>query len=74
MIDLAVRETLLSAEALADMLSLSKRQIFRLNVSGKIPSPVRIGGSVRWRKSDIENWLDLDCCDRETFELHKEIK
>ena len=74
MIDLAVRETLLSAEALADMLSLSKRQIFRLNVSGKIPAPVRIGGSVRWRRSDIENWLGLDCCDRETFELHKELK
>ena len=39
---------LLSAKALGDMLSLSKRQIFRLNSCGKLPKPLRIGGSVRW--------------------------
>ena len=52
---------LLSASAVGEMLSLSKRQIFRLNSSGKIPKPVRIGGSVRWQVSDIEQWIEWNC-------------
>ena len=60
-------ETLLNAEALGKMLRLSKRQIFRLDSCGKIPAPVRIGGSVRWVNSTIQNWLDIGCPDRETF-------
>ena len=49
-------------------LSLSKRQIFRLNSFGKIPAPVKIGGSFRWRLSDVELWLSMNCPDRKTFE------
>ena len=52
-------EKLLTARAVGEMLSLSKRQIFRLNSCGKIPAPIRIGGSVRWRRSDIEQWLKI---------------
>jgi len=62
---------LLSAADCARMCHISKRQWFRLNSSGKIPAPVRIGGSVRWRQSDIEHWLDLCCPDRQTFETVK---
>lgn len=64
-------ERLLTAAAVADMLDLSKRQIFRLNSSGKIPGPVRIGGSVRWRQSEIEAWLAADAPDRETWNSMK---
>ena len=71
MSDTVTRETLLTAAAVGEMLSLSKRQIFRLNSSGKIPAPVRIGGSVRWRQSDIERWVGLECPDRKTFEIMK---
>lgn len=59
---------LLSAKELAKVLSLSKRQIFRLNSSGKLPAPVRIGGSVRWAESTIAKWLAAGAPDRKTFE------
>jgi predicted DNA-binding transcriptional regulator AlpA len=38
---------LLTAKALGQMLSLSRRQVFRLHSCGKIPAPIRIGGAVR---------------------------
>ena len=51
---------------------LSERTLWRLNDSGKIPAPIRIGRSVKWRKSDILKWIELDCPDRATFEAKKE--
>lgn len=65
---------LLTAKALGEMLSLSKRQIFRLNSCGKIPAPIRIGGSVRWAQSTISNWLATGAPDRKTFERIKRTK
>jgi prophage regulatory protein len=61
-------EKLLTAKALGQILNLSKRQIFRLNSSGKIPAPLRIGGSVRWANSTIQSWIDMGCPDRQVFE------
>ncbi len=62
---------LLSAKQLGALLALSKRQVFRLNACGKIPKPILIGGSLRWRQSDIELWQSMDCPDRATFEADK---
>lgn len=62
---------LLSANTLGDMLSLSKRQIFRLNSCGKLPVPIRIGGSVRWAEATIAEWLAVGAPDRRTFEAMK---
>ncbi len=59
---------LLSAKTLGQMLSLSKRQIFRLSSCGKLPKPVRIGGSVRWSAEDISAWLAAGAPDRRTWE------
>ena len=59
---------LLTAQTLGQMLSLSKRQIFRLNSCSKIPAPLRIGGSVRWAESAIAKWLQSGAPDRKTFE------
>ncbi len=58
----------INAKAFGQRLALSKRQIFRLNSCGKIPAPVKIGGSVRWKISDVELWLEWNCPDRRTFE------
>lgn len=62
------QDRLLSAEAVGKMLSLSRRQIFRLNSSGKIPAPIRIGGAVRWSAAEISAWLAAGAPDRKTFE------
>jgi predicted DNA-binding transcriptional regulator AlpA len=51
---------LLAAKIVGEMLSLSKRQIFRLKSCGKIPPPLRIGGAVRWRESDIDLFIRCD--------------
>lgn len=59
---------LLSARALGQILSLSKRQIFRLNSCGKLPEPLRIGGSVRWAESTIAAWLEAGAPNRKTYE------
>jgi predicted DNA-binding transcriptional regulator AlpA len=66
-----VTEKLLTAKAVGEMLSLSKRQVFRLNCCGKIPAPIRIGGSVRWAESTIAAWLKAGAPDRSTFEAMK---
>jgi prophage regulatory protein len=62
---------LLTANELGELLSLSKRQIFRLNSYGKIPAPIRIGGSVRWVNSTITAWLAAGAPDCKTFETMK---
>jgi len=63
---------LLDAKTFGRWLSLSKRQIFRLNSCGKIPASVKIGGAVRWRLSDLERWIALGCPSREEFEARME--
>lgn len=62
---------LLSANELAPMLVLSRRQIFRLNASGKLPASLKIGGSVRWLASEIKVWLAAGAPDRKTWEAMK---
>ena len=62
---------LLSAKTLGEMLSLSKRQIFRLNSAGRIPKPIRIGGAVRWSAEEISAWLTASAPDRRTWEALK---
>ena len=63
---------LLTAKQLGARLSLSKRQVFRLNSCGKIPAPIRIGGSIRWAESTIARWLKAGAPDRKTFEAIQE--
>lgn len=46
------------AKRLSVMIGVSVRTIRRLNASGQLPPPVRIGKSVRWLLKDIEHWLE----------------
>ena len=62
---------LLDAKTFGQRLSLSKRQIFRLNSCGKIPAPVKIGGSIRWSETEISAWINSGCPDRKTWEAIK---
>ena len=64
---------LLTAKKLGSLLSLSKRQIFRLNSCGKLPAPIRIGGSVRWAEITIAQWLKAGAPDRKTFEAMQQM-
>ena len=52
---------MMTADELAETLCISKRQVWRLKAKGDIPKPVRIGSSVRWRRSDILQWIAEGC-------------
>lgn len=39
--------------------SLSRASIYRLMAEGAFPRPIRVGGrAVRWRASELADWLD----------------
>jgi excisionase family DNA binding protein len=63
----AVEPLLLSARDLAALLRLGLRTVRTMDAAGKLPAPVRVGGSVRWRVSEIHAWLDAGCPDRQTW-------
>lgn len=52
---------LISAKALAELLSVSIRTIRRLCQQNKLPSPVRIGRSPRWSLDVILRWIEEGC-------------
>jgi predicted DNA-binding transcriptional regulator AlpA len=40
----------------------------RLVDAGKTPKPLKLGGRVVWRRSDLEAWIGYGCPDRATFD------
>ena len=64
----------LSAEELAERLGLSLRHVRRLDATGKLPRPLKLGGSVRWLVKEINRWLEAGAPDRIRWEaMKKEI-
>ena len=64
----------ISASDLAQLLGVSLRQVWRLNAAGRLPSPVRLGGSVRWNREEIVQWFEAGCPDRQTWEARKAVE
>ena len=52
-------EPLLKVDDLERLLRVDRRTIDRLCKSGKLPSPLKLGGSNRWRPEDIANAVDM---------------
>jgi predicted DNA-binding transcriptional regulator AlpA len=62
---------LISLKILSKYMALSVRQLQRLTRCGLIPKPMKLSGSLRWRRTDI--LLFLDCgCDVKLYEERKE--
>ncbi len=55
----------ITAKQLAAILSVSKRTLYRMRSAGQLPSPLRIGGVVRWRLDEIINWIEAGCPTKE---------
>jgi excisionase family DNA binding protein len=53
--------TLWDVFEVAKMLACSTRHVRRMADAGTMPSPVRLWSAVRWRRSDIERWIQDDC-------------
>jgi len=56
----ALRE-LLSADEAASMCGVGRRTWWRYVSGGKAPGPVRLGGVVRWRRSELAAWIAAGC-------------
>ena len=52
---------LIPAEEVAAMLGVSERTLWRLLSAGKLPQPVRIGRSTRWRAAEVREWIERGC-------------
>jgi len=59
---------LLTAAQVASLLNLGASTSWRLNAVGKVPSPVRIGGSIRWREREIHAWIEAGCPSRDRWQ------
>ena len=60
-----------SAAELAQRLGVSLRHMRRLDSSGKLPKPVRLGRCCRWPVQEIEAWLRAGAVDREKWQALK---
>jgi len=65
---------LLSAKALAKILSTSVRSIWRYRSSGRLPETVKIAGAIRWRQQDIEEWISMGCPNQKEFLARREVE
>ena len=75
MVNNTTAERLLTAKAVGDILSLSKRQVFRMRSAGLICPPVKVGaGALRFRQSDILLWISLGCCSQKEFVARKQAE
>ena len=53
---------LLDAAELAELLRVSKPTIWRLREKCKLPPAISLTSQcVRWRKSDVESWIERGC-------------
>lgn len=52
---------LLDVEVVAKMLGVSGRHVYRLADGGQMPRPIKLGGSVRWDRQVITDWIDGGC-------------
>jgi predicted DNA-binding transcriptional regulator AlpA len=43
------------------MIGISTCTLWRLLSAGKLPTPVRIGGSTRWRRDEVREWIRNGC-------------
>jgi predicted DNA-binding transcriptional regulator AlpA len=53
---------LIDSKAVAKLLNVSHRTLYRLLAERVVPEPVKVGTSIkRWRLAEILEWIDSDC-------------
>jgi predicted DNA-binding transcriptional regulator AlpA len=59
---------LISAAEMGRLLGVNKSTVWSWHSSGRIPQPVKIGGTTRWRTEEIRQWIDEGCPARARWE------
>jgi excisionase family DNA binding protein len=57
----AGEDRLLPVAEVARLLNVSQRTCWKLRYAGRLPTPVRLGRSVRWRASDVGDFIARGC-------------
>ena len=45
----------------AAALGVTTRTVWRMRDCGEMPMPIRVRGSLRWRRPDVEQWIENGC-------------
>lgn len=57
------------------LLGVSVAHVAKLNASGRIPSPRRLGRAVRWDLDELRRWSDAGCPPRVRWDaMRKAVK
>ncbi len=62
-----VEPILLSVTETARVLGISPRLLQKLNSSGQLPMPLRLGRRVLWNRAELERWTENCCPGREQW-------
>lgn len=57
----AADAALLDVRGVGKLLGCSPRHVYRLADAGKMPTPVRLGALVRWRRDSLLEWIGNGC-------------
>ena len=56
-----VSAELLTVGNVAELLGCSRRHVYRMSDAGRMPRPVKLGQLVRWRRTELYEWLSAGC-------------
>jgi excisionase family DNA binding protein len=59
--DTAAPPALIDVRSVAQLLHCSTRHVYRLADAGQMPPPLHLGALVRWRRQEIEDWINGGC-------------
>lgn len=65
---------MLNVTDLSSCLRISVRQCWRMSKQGLLPAPLKIGRCVRWRLSEISEWLQAGSPTRDQWEAMRPEK
>ena len=65
---------LLDKKEVAKLLNVSARHVSSLQVTGRMPKPVRMGRVVRWRCDEIKAWVEAGCPHRDRWTWDKRVQ
>jgi len=70
---LTTEQLAIPAPQAAKLLGISTRHLWALHSSGRLPSPIRLGRSVRWRRDELGRWLAAGCPSRDKWEAMADV-
>ena len=65
---------LIDIRVLSAQLDRSVASLERDQAAGRLPAPVRLGGSKKWRRTEIEEWVAAGCQTRAEWDAGRAAK